>query len=284
MVWLHANQTQGSVALLLHNGRKWWQRYGNLKASGIYNVSKHFVATGVLNLAMMDPDNWLVFFLTGNTGTKPPVLQESKPPLFSVLWMSSKVMEDSSQGWHRKRDQLELLRDVIGWERCFSTCSGCSRATSCSPDFPHPLSFLPPAHPPHFPPTAWGLYHQTTVLRDPGQANSFTARWQAPTSARKQLNPNAPLQSALSRPWSPTAAAINRRTSAQIDHPSWTLIFVEAAHTRTLLPHSNAAHQHSLRHAGERENALLRVETPTPLSSRAKIIKRTHTWNSIKVF
>lgn len=208
VAWLRVSVTQGSVALLLHNGRKWWQRYGNQedpeKAFARYNVSKHFCGTSCSK--PYKDRSWQLtgFLLDGEYWHQTPSFARKQLREQATIVLSVADVLQSSQGWHRKKDQLEFLRDLIGWERCFSTWSG------ALPIFhiPSPSCHLciPSSSP------AWGLH----VLRDTAQVNSFPAWWQARTSACKQLNlyaPLQPLQSALSRPWSPTTAT--RRSSNQ---------------------------------------------------------------------
>lgn len=204
------------MALLLHNGRKWWQRYGNQEdpeeAFGIYNVSKHFCGTS--GSKTCNDGSWQLtgFLFNGEYWHQTPSfareqLREQVTIIFSAVDVLQSygrqfprlTPEKGSVGAPKRRDWMRKVLFHLIWR--------CSRATSCSPDFPHPLSFLPPVHPSSSP--AWGLYQQATVLRDTAQVNRFPAWWQAHTSACKQLNLNAPLQplqSALSRPWSPTTA------------------------------------------------------------------------------
>lgn len=284
VAWLHACLTQGSVALLLHNGRKWWQRYGNQedpeKASDIYNLSKHFCGTS--GSKPRNDGSWQLtgFLFNGEYWHQTPSfareqLREQATIAFSAV--------DVLQSYGRQFPRLTPEKGSVGapkrhdWMRkvLFHLFWHCSRPTSCSPHFPHPLSFLPPVHHPRPPslgsgppqPFSVSLPRWTPFL--PGDRHTLqpvNSYIRTPLSSHSNLRSRVLDHQRLRH----GGATVNTRASAQIDHPSRTLIFVEAAHTRTLLPHSNAAHQHSLRHAGEAEKTPCSASKPQPLCAAGR--------------
>lgn len=231
---------------------------------------------------MMDPDIRLVFFLKENTGTKAPVLQESgyesRRLLFLLPLTSSRVMEDRSQGWHRKKDQLDVLRDVVGWERCFSTWSGAAATNillswfSTSPLLPATCAsrFLPSLG--SAPPDNVALARWTVFL--PGDRQH--------TSACKPLNLNASLQSA---PTSVITSGCDAEELQSMDEQNWSPAADPNLRGGRAHTHAPAAHQHSLRHAGETEKTPCSMSEPQPLrAAERNVRKRTCILNANTIF
>lgn len=255
--------TQRSLALLLHNGRKWWRRHGNQedpeKAFGIYNVSKH--CCGTSGSEPYDDGSWSGLLFNGEYWHQVPsyAREQLREQAFSCA--------DVLQRWGRRFPGLTPEKESAGvpkrrdWMRKVLFLLP---ANLCIPDPPQP-----------------GVW--TTRQRLSAQVSPFPAWWQAHTSAWKQLNVSAPLQPALSRPWSPTAATISRRASEQIDHPSRTLIFVEAAHTRT---HARSCGTPTLHTSAASDPPERQRKRPAPRPSPAppSRIKPTRLRKSVKGF